>query len=168
MEYLFRKGTTEDAEGMLALIKKRIDWMNAVGIDQWNNTHYLERYPLDYYQNKAEAGQLYVLTDVRERKIVAGAILYDCDSRWDSMRGILKGSAFYVHNLVSDTDAKGAGLAMMHAIRELAEKEGLDYLRLDSQVGNSHLEEWYRRLGFVEVGRCTDGVYHGILREAKI
>ena len=41
-------------------------------------------------------------------------------------------------------------------------------MRLDSAVGNKTLETYYTSRGYVEAGRCKDGLYEGILRQKKL
>ena len=59
---LFRSGTIYDVPDIIGLIERRIEWMDCNGINQWNKSHYRERYPDGYYIQAAEKGLLYVLT----------------------------------------------------------------------------------------------------------
>ena len=61
---VFTKGSVKDADAILELIKKRIEWMDENNIEQWNKTDYLSFYPKEYFEEKAEAGQLYIMKNV--------------------------------------------------------------------------------------------------------
>lgn len=138
--------------------------MDSKGIDQWNNNHYCDRFPPEYFAQCAAEGLLYVLTDTGSNAVAGGAILFEKDARW----GELPTSAFYVHNLVSDLKAKCAGAEIIRQIELLAESCGKEYVRLDCKEGNQRLNDWYESLGYRVVGRCVDGEYTGILREKRI
>ena len=47
---LFRSGTIYDVPDIIGLIERRIEWMDCNGINQWNKSHYRERYPDGYYR----------------------------------------------------------------------------------------------------------------------
>ena len=57
----FRRAAAGEAEQVFDLIRQRIAWMDERGIQQWNHPGYLRRYPLDYFRQCAEEGQLYAL-----------------------------------------------------------------------------------------------------------
>ena len=57
----FRRAAAGEAEQVFDLIQQRIAWMDERGIQQWNHPGYLRRYPLDYFRQCAEEGQLYAL-----------------------------------------------------------------------------------------------------------
>lgn len=85
--YLFRHGKKSDVKEVIGLIEARIEWMDAEGIRQWNVNHYRERYPESYFEQAAEARQMYVLEDERTARIVAAAILLTEDKRWGKAQG---------------------------------------------------------------------------------
>ena len=67
---LFRSGTIYDVPDIIGLIERRIEWMDCNGINQWNKSHYRERYPDGYYIQAAEKGLLYVLTAKDSNRII--------------------------------------------------------------------------------------------------
>lgn len=159
--YLFRHGKKSDVKEVIGLIEARIEWMDAEGIRQWNVNHYRERYTESYFEQAAEARQMYVLEDERSARIVAAAILLTEDKRW----GKAQGQSYYIHNLVSATETKDAGAEILDRIERLSRVHGKTHVRLDCIVGNSRLNEWYERMGFRYAGTTTDGEYSGVLRE---
>ena len=46
-----RLARQDELEKIFALYAARVRWMDAAGIHQWNDTKYLERFPLGYYED---------------------------------------------------------------------------------------------------------------------
>ena len=159
MTIVISKPKIDDIYQIRDLIRKRINWMDEVGIDQWNNTLYLERYPYDYFVDNID----YFYIAKLGNRIVAFMAAYTEDDRWPD-----KKNAFYIHHLTADPDYKGVGNQMMDFIESEAVIKGVDYIRLDSAIGNIKLEDYYTKRGYKEYGRCEDGLYKGILREKKV
>lgn len=80
-DLVFGKAYERHVDAFLELIDERIEWMNAVGIDQWNNNHYHERYPKEYFLDVARSGKMYMLSNKDDGKMVAGAVLFEEDKR---------------------------------------------------------------------------------------
>lgn len=157
--YEFRKANIEDIDLIIELIQKRIDWMDEVGIKQWNTTNYMECYPRSHFVDILN--DLYVVT--KDKEIICAGTLYESDDRWTK-----KGSAYYIHHLVTDFGYKGLGYFFLDNALVLARKNNKEYLRLDSATTNTKLEKYYTDYGFIPVGTCIDGLYEGILREIKL
>ena len=121
---LFRSGTIYDVPDIIGLIERRIEWMDCNGINQWNKSHYRERYPDGYYIQAAEKGLLYVLTAKDSNRIIAGAVLLTQDVRW----GQSNGKAYYVHNLVAAIGEKNAGKEILQ--RSGSESFSISAIRL--------------------------------------
>lgn len=156
----FREATVDDVDAIIELVRMRIQWMDNVGLEQWNKTDYFGRYPREYW---AENIHSFLVGDAEGRVVVAMA-LYVSDVRW----GEMPDEAYYLHHLVSSQDCPGAGHAMMQYVEHYAKAHGIGILRLDSAVGNAALERFYTRLGYKESGRCRDRLYYGILREKRL
>ena len=161
-KYIFRQATPQDIPAVFRLIMDRVAWMDTVGIRQWNTTKYDERYPLHYYEQRRQQEELFVLTDTIGKLLSVGALFHD-DERWPD-----PASAYYLHHLASALDAKGTGSIFLEAAERYTASQGKTYLRLDSAVGNKTLEDYYTERGYVEAGRCVDGLYEGILRQKKL
>ena len=160
--YIFRQATPLEIQAVFDLIMARVAWMDTVGIRQWNTTRYDQRYPLHYYEQRRQQEELFVLTDETGKLLSVGALLHE-DVRWPDPE-----SAFYLHHLASALDAKGAGSIFLQEAERYTAGQGRQYLRLDSAVGNKTLEDYYTSRGYTEAGRCTDGLYAGILRQKKL
>lgn len=114
--YALRSARPEEVDEVFSLYEKRVRWMDEKGIRQWNDTDYLNAYPADYYREMRAKDCLYVLTDVATGKITGAAVLLSEDERWAECENE---PAFYVHNLVTDSSASGAGRALLAAAEAL-------------------------------------------------
>ena len=47
-----RRAVLGDVPTILALLQKRIDWMDEKGLYQWNKTAYLTVYPAEYFAER--------------------------------------------------------------------------------------------------------------------
>lgn len=52
MGYDFRLAINNEIDTIFSLYKKRIQWMDKSGIQQWNMTNYLEVYPISHYADR--------------------------------------------------------------------------------------------------------------------
>ena len=156
----FREATMADVDAVMNLVARRIDWMNAVGLHQWNDTDYFGRYPRSYWETNI--GRF--LVGERHGTVVVAIALYTDDVRW----GAMPDQAYYLHHLVTDPEDKGVGVEMMHYVERYAVAHDVEVLRLDSAVGNTVLERYYTDLGYRECGRCQDRLYFGVLREKRL
>ena len=57
----FREATIHDVDAIMALVQLRIDWMNAVGLHQWNETDYFGRYPRSYWEKNIDFFLVHIL-----------------------------------------------------------------------------------------------------------
>lgn len=104
MGYDFRLAKNNEIDTIFSLYKKRIQWMDKSGIQQWNMTNYLEVYPISYYADRQRLGELYVLS--KEDVVIGAVVLLQSDECWPQMAD---SPAYYVHNLVTELSVKGAG-----------------------------------------------------------
>lgn len=161
MNYKFERAAKTLAGEVFGLIVRRIQWMEESGIRQWNGTGYTSIYPLEYYEEKAQRGELYVLRD--GSRVMCAAVLLEQDSRWRD-----SSPAYYVHNFVSAIPSGGAGAVFLEEVERLAQNNGKRYVRLDCAVGNAALNRYYEEKGYRMAGFCEEGGYRGILREKGV
>ncbi|AFS77829.1 acetyltransferase, GNAT family [Gottschalkia acidurici 9a] len=162
-KYNFKLAREKDIDHILELIKKRIMWMDDYGIEQWNKTNYMEWYPKEYFSDCILQNSLYTLSEKEFDKIVGAVVLSDSDKLWED-----KIPAYYIHNLVTDLDAKGAGSAIIKYCEDIAIEHGKDKLRLDCQSSNNKLNQYYENLGFIYIEEVQDGLYIGNKREKSL
>lgn len=156
----FRQLQLSELDDCLQLIKDRINWMDEVGLEQWNTTNYLEVYPRVYFEDLIRAGKFYSLKSSESRLLGIAALLTE-DERWEKFSDE---PAYYVHHLTTSLSTGGAGKIMLSCIENKARQEGLK-VRLDCAKDNAVLNTYYEELGYRHVGSCVDGLYVGNLRE---
>ena len=163
-EAILRQAAPDEVDAAYALILQRVAWMDQVGLKQWNCSGYLEAYPKAYFAQMQAEGRLYVQAE--DGEITALAVLLDEDSRW---AGFPPEKAWYVHNFAAAVSRRGAGRAMLAAIRDQAARRGKRFLRLDCARDSAFLNEYYEKQGFLRVGECCEGpYYHGVLRQLRL
>lgn len=163
--WCFRPLREAEIPAMQALIRQRIAWMDETGLKQWNVTDYEGVYPTEYYHSCWQRGELFCLADAQDRIVCVGC-LKTADDRWPDGHDA---SALYLHHLASDPACKGAGAVFLRLAEAHAARAGYASFRLDSAADNPALAAWYAALGYGgEAGRCTDGLYEGILREKRL
>lgn len=164
MNYEFRCARETEIPAIFDLYVRRVHWMDEAGICQWNRTDYLSVYPQAYYREELQKRALFVLED--ETGTLCGAVvLLKQDERWADCAAQ---RALYVHNLVADRKAKGAGKTILRKTESLARESGLQAVRLDCAAENETLNAWYEEQGYLPAGTCADGPYFGRLREKRI
>ena len=162
-KYCFRQATKEELGEIFALILSRMAWMDSVGIQQWNATKYDKRYPMDYYEMRQKQGELFVMREGDTGKLLCVGGLLKEDERWPE-----SASALYLHHFASDPAHKGMGSIFLEMAEAYTAQQGMEYMRLDSAIGNEKLENYYTSRGYVPAGECKDGAYEGILRQKKL
>lgn len=58
-----RQAVLEDIPTILALLQKRIDWMDEKGLYQWNKTAYLTVYPASYFAERIGENSVFLAMD---------------------------------------------------------------------------------------------------------
>lgn len=164
MEYTFRRATAQDVDGIMEIIRDRIEWMDQEGLHQWNKTNYMQRYPREYFLEGINRGEFYLAISPEQE--VSGAIaMLTVDPRWENDE--LK-DCYYLHHLAAKPQAKGAGRALLNFCEELSRKEGKECIRLDCQKGNDKLNDFYASMGYEFVGPMVEDDYEGIKREKTL
>lgn len=160
IEMMIRKAVPQDLDALIALIVRRMAWMDEQGIKQWNTGDYLGIYPPAYFLLRITSGELFVAWD---GQLCGMAALLEQDERWQD--GL---PAYYVHHLAADPRCPGTGAALLRFAEEKALQKGHGVVRLDAQRGNEALNAWYARQGYRYVGLMREGSYEGILREKRL
>jgi len=161
--YNFSLAHEKNIADILLLIRKRIQWMDNCGLEQWNKTNYLECYPKEYFIDCVIKQALYVLREKKSDKIIGAVVLNDTDKRWEDEM-----PAYYIHNLVTDLETKGAGALIIKYCEGIAIEHGKSKIRLDCQAVNIKLNRYYENLGFLFIEEVRDGLYIGNKREKSL
>lgn len=161
MSYSFTPATMADIPAVRDLIQKRIDWMDEVGIRQWNISNYWQAYPVEYFEEKVCADELMVLRRQGEDRIIGAVALIEKDPFWDGDPT----PACYIHNLVTALDVRGIGAEIISRCEVIALERGVDRMRLDCNRTNEFLNRYYEEKGYLPAGDVDRGAYHGLKRE---
>ena len=163
MPYEFSPARREDAEEIFAVIRERIQWMDEIGVEQWNTLDYWALFPEGYYLRAIERGQLYVARDADSSAVACLGVLSDFDKDWRD--GV---PAVYLHNFAAARRSPGAGGYFLEQGEALARERGKAAFRLDCIESNPALNDYYERRGYRAVGRVAYGDYRGIQREKRL
>ena len=158
-----RPAREEDVPAIMALLQRRIDWMDEKGLYQWNKTGYLTCYPPAHFQRLIR--EELVFAAFADGTLIAVMALLSRDPRWPNGHD---GLAYYVHHLATDPAFPGLGREMLAYAEDFSRQKGRPFLRLDSQKVNDALSRYYEALGYRPVGECVDGDYVGIRREKSL
>ncbi|MEG0932540.1 MAG: GNAT family N-acetyltransferase [Lachnospiraceae bacterium] len=161
MNIEIKEASLYDVPQVIALIQKRIVWMDKENLDQWNKVGYLEQYSAAYFNQLAKEHQLFLAE--QNHAVVGAMALLRHDTRWsDDVKAV------YIHHLVSDPGIRGVGKSLIGFAEVYAKENQLDAVRLDSQKGNHVLDKYYDSLGYPIVGLCVEALYTGYKREKSM
>ncbi len=160
--YTFLPAVESDLPAVFKLIDDRINWMDEVGLKQWNVTNYWECYPESYYRMRMDMGELYIMKDAKGNAVATAALIKD-DYRWPGDK-----DAFHVHHLATAIGIHGIGAIAIDFCKDISRKFNMPYLRLDCAVGNDMLNNFYKDLGFTYAGPIVDRLYTGNKLEFKL
>jgi ribosomal protein S18 acetylase RimI-like enzyme len=143
-----RTARTEDLPAIAKLLEQAGDWMRSQGIgDQWPI-----RFPLTDLAARRDRGELHIACH-GATPVGTFALDYHADPEFwhDDPDGKLAG---YLHRLaVARTHAgHGIGAQLVDHADRLVTDAGRRWLRLDCAKHNTRLHDYYRRLGFTQVG----------------
>lgn len=162
---IYEMKQTEESQipEFIQILQERIDWMDQIGLKQWNDEEYLDVYSEEYFRAQARSGCLFFL--MKDGKTAGVAALMEEDDRWED------GSReyFYIHHLATRTGMPGAGTAFLRLIKEYARTYGKKGIRLDCQLGNEPLNGFYEANGYVTAGESfMEGTYTGIRKVLEL
>lgn len=153
----------KDVDNVFALYVTREKWFKDKGINQWVDYTAKHRFPKEYFLRQIREQQYFALK--QEEEIIAGCVRLPFD---EEMWGKTKNSVFIKH-FVSDIDYKGAGAIFLQKLFKYSKKDGYKIIRLDCRDDNESLKTYYRKNGFIEVGkRPYDETVNACLMERKL
>lgn len=123
-------------------------WLAERGIEQWG----VGEVSVDEIAAQVCRGEWFV--GVAASHVVVGALRYLATDE-DVWPDIPSGAARFVHGLMVDrrTAVAGTGAALLAWAEARATTDGIGVMRLDCVESNHRLRDFYRGLGYVEVGR---------------
>jgi ribosomal protein S18 acetylase RimI-like enzyme len=155
--------TEQDARAILALRHDLEDWLESKGVEQWGR----REVPADEVERQVAAAEWRVVRDPSGDLAAALRLLWSDEVVWQHQHG--RGA--YVHGLMVARHGAGRGLgtALLAWAEQRAQAARVPVLRLDCVESNEVLRRYYRRLGFVEVGRRDfDGPWYSAVLLEKV
>lgn len=151
-----------DAKSIHNLIVKRCKWFKENNIKQWELEYYPVYFDDKYFKERASTNNLFMAKS--DGKIIGAMLLKEDDkSYWKDDE-----SSYYIHHLVTDIKYKGVGKELINfAINKCIENKKA-YLRLDCVKSNIKLNNYYKNLGFENVGSGKEIGYTYNLYELKL
>ena len=147
---IIRKAEISDLENIILMYKSCVTGMIANGIDQWD-----ESYPNAEVIMEDLIAQTYFVA-IENNIIIAGI---NIDQNQDDTYLALdwkdkKNQFLVVHRLAVKVEFwnDGIGKSLMLFTENLVTERGLNSIRLDTYSGNPKAMEFYRRLGYSELG----------------
>ena len=147
---IIRKAEISDLENIMLMYKSCVAGMIANGIDQWD-----ESYPNTEIITGDLIAQTYFVA-IENDIIIAGI---NIDQNQDDTYLALdwkdkKNQFLVVHRLAVKVEFwnDGIGKSLMLFTENLVTEKGLNSIRLDTYSGNPKAMEFYRRLGYIELG----------------
>lgn len=139
----------EEVEDAYHLYKDRVKWMEKKRISLWDETDYLGVYNLAYFRKKAKEGSFYALWLRSGKQVLALTVILKEDPRWETDGT----KSIYIHNLVSDPEAPGAGTLFLDLLEERFKGE-YEFSRFDYAIDSSYLISFYEKRGYKPSGYC--------------
>ena len=162
MDYKIELAKIEDLDTIHKLIYDRCLWFSEKGVKGWNIDFYPNKYNQDYFKEQMNINKLFVVKD--ENKICGVMLLKEEDS--DYWKDNL--SSYYIHHLATDINKKGIGKLLINFAIEQCKKDNKSRLRLDCYKTSFFLNDYYKKLGFKNVGNGIQGDYEFNLWERMI
>lgn len=152
----------EDLDAIHKLIYDRCLWFSEKGVKGWNSDFYPNKYNQDYFKEQMKINKLLVVKT--DNKVCGVMLLKDEDKDfWNDNK-----SCYYIHHLATDINIKGIGKLLLNYAIEQCKKDNKEYLRLDCYKTSAFLNEYYKKVGFNNVGNGKLEEYEYNLWEMKI
>ena len=162
MEYKIENSKEEDLDTISNLIYSRCVWFKEKNIPGWDLNFYPNKYNKNYFKEQMQKNKLFVAK--ANNKVCGVMLLKEEDSTyWPDNE-----SSYYIHHLVTDIKLKGVGKKLIIYAIDQCKKENKKFLRLDCYQKSQFLNEYYKKLGFINVGKGTNVNYKYNLWEMKI
>lgn len=140
MEYIVELANINDIDIILELYSERMKWFKENNIKQWSR--YLENHPRSEFIEAINNKDYYILK--KENQIIAGFELSTNSKDWKDNTT----SAYYIYKVVTKIGYKNVGKVIFDKCKEIAKKDGKEYLRLDCLKSNEKLNDIYESHNF--------------------
>jgi ribosomal protein S18 acetylase RimI-like enzyme len=125
-------------------------WLRSRGIPQW--TFFLTEAGKDFVRNRITTAETYLYCEADDRPIATFSLYWKDEETWGEHG--LDNKAGYVHGLAVRRHASGKniGRTMLDLASALIVRKSRNLLRLDCMAQNESLCNYYRRMGFADLG----------------
>lgn len=152
----------DDIDIILTLWREAADWIASKGIDQWRADSLHE----ETVKNQLAHSEVYILK-VEDQVLGSLAIQWSDPFIWGDLDNDESG---YVHRLVVRRAYRGHGIGrhLLDWAAQYIKQHGKRYIRLDCMADNPRLNEYYKGLGFVYIGRFDGNGWSANLYERPV
>ena len=162
MVYKVELSTLKDLNSIHKLIYDRCLWFSEKGVKGWNIDYYPNKYDNNNFIEQMKINKLFVAKF--NNKVCGVMLLKDEDKYyWNN-----DDSSYYIHHLATDINLNGVGKKLISYAVEQCKINNKKCLRLDCYQESKFLNEYYKKMGFNNVGSGTDENYNFNLWEMKI
>ena len=149
---MLRVATETDLPALMALVRRVVPLMRAVGNLQWD-----EGYPGEQvFRDDMAAGNLWV-AEIDGAIAAVAAITTDQSPEYADVGWDLEEPAVVVHRLAVDPEFRGRGLAeaLMQQAEVVAAERGIRVLRIDTNTQNPATQRLFPKLGYTYAGEIS-------------
>jgi GNAT superfamily N-acetyltransferase len=154
MNYIFRKAAQADKAPIWKILQQAILRRKNDGSNQWQDGYPNE----DVVQRDIERGIGYVLTN-NDAVIGYAAIILSDEPAYEKIVGtwLTKGDFYVVHRIAISDDFIGQGLGrkILEFIEELAKKNHVPSIKVDTNFDNAAMLRTFEKLGYTYCGEVT-------------
>lgn len=149
-----RKSTRLDLPDIMAIISHAQESLRLQNIDQWQNQYPNE----DTILNDMKQENSYVFVDDSNQKVVATvALSFDGEETYNQIyqgKWILDEPYGVIHRIAVHKEYLGSGVAakLIHQIQDIARKQGVHSLRIDTHKDNVPMQKLLNKLAFTQCG----------------
>lgn len=158
-ELNFERVGMESVDKVWKIVSRCASWLlKEKGLDHWSSY-----YTREMIEDKISSCEVYL---VSEENVSVGTFCIS-EKMFDFYNELprplpfkdLEVNAFYPSMLAVDPDHQGKGVAskILEFLEQIARERGIKYIRFDCREEYSDLVSFYKKRGFVEVGRFSEG-----------
>ncbi|WP_263367704.1 GNAT family N-acetyltransferase [Edaphobacter bradus] len=154
-----RLAALEDLPALMALVRKVVPLMRAVGNLQWD-----ESYPnVEVFTRDIELVQLW-MAEIDGSVAGVAAVTTDQEPEYAQVGWDIEEPAVVVHRLAVHPDFRGAGVAqaLLQQAERVAVERGISVLRIDTNTQNEATQRLFPKLGYVLAGEIGLGFRPGL------
>ena len=154
-----RLAIREDLPALMALMRRVVPLMRAMGNLQWD-----ENYPSEaVFQRDIDQRQLW-LADVETSIAGVAAVTTDQEPDYAQVGWDINEPAVVVHRLAVEPEFRGTGIAraLMQKAEEVAAERGIPVLRVDTNTQNEATQRLFPKLGYRLAGEISLQIRPGL------